>query len=83
MAALTLEIPETVLLSSGQSREDFLREARFLLAAKLFERGGLSSGKAAEFCAMRRAEFLLALGRAGIPAIDLDDEEMGPEFADA
>jgi hypothetical protein len=45
---LTIDIPESVLLATGQSREEFIREAKFLLAAKLFEMGRLSSGKAAQ-----------------------------------
>lgn len=80
MSVLTIEIPEDVLLAAGQSREEFLKEAKFLLAAKLFEIGRLSSGKAAKLCNMGRVEFLLAVGRLGIPVADLDEEEMKQEF---
>lgn len=41
MHSLTIDLPETLLLASGQSREEFLREARFFLALKLFEVGRL------------------------------------------
>ncbi len=81
MPALTIEIPEDVLVASGQSREEFIREAKFLLAAKLFELGRLSSGKAAQLCGMGRVEFLFAAGRMGIPVIDLDEEELKRELA--
>ncbi|HEY3357776.1 MAG TPA: UPF0175 family protein [Polyangia bacterium] len=80
MSTLSIEIPDSVLLASGQSREEFLGEAKFLLAAKLFELGRLSSGKAAELCSMPRAEFILKVGRMGIAVADLDDEELQREF---
>jgi predicted HTH domain antitoxin len=82
MHTLTIELPENVLLATGQSREDFVREARFLLAAKLFELGRLSSGKAAELCAMERVEFLFAAGRIGVPVSELDPSELEREFRD-
>ncbi len=82
MATLSVELSEDVLLAAGYSREDFLREAKFLLVAKLFELGRLSAGKAAELCAMTRVEFMFAMGRAGIPVADLDDADLEREFAD-
>ena len=52
--ALTIEYGDDVLLSTGLSRGEFDDEATFLLAAKLYELGRLSSGQAAS-CAPRRA----------------------------
>jgi predicted HTH domain antitoxin len=82
MSSIHIDLPESVLMSTGQSREDFVREARFLLALKLFEVGRLSSGRAAEVCGLPRVDFLLAASRAGTPVADLDDEELRREFAD-
>ena len=82
MHPLTIEIPENVLLATGQSREEFIREAKMLLAAKLFELGRLSSGKAAQLCGMGRVDFLFTVSRMGIPVADLDEEEIKREFAD-
>lgn len=76
MHTLSIEIPETVLLATGQSREEFIQEAKLLLAAKLFELGRLSSGKAAMLCGMDRVTFLLNLHRAGVAALDLDEREL-------
>jgi hypothetical protein len=36
-----VEVPENVLVGSGQTREAFVEEAKFLLALKLFEIGRL------------------------------------------
>ena len=80
MHTLNIDVPEDVLIATGQSREGFIQEAKFLLAAKLFELGRLSSGKAASICQMDRVTFLLSLHRVGVPALDLDDEEMEEEF---
>lgn len=82
MSTIQIELPETVLLSTGQSREEFVREAKFFVALKLFELGRLSSGRAAEMCDMPRVEFLLGAGRAGVPIADLDEDELNREFAD-
>lgn len=82
MGDIHIDLPESLLVSTGQSREDFVREARFLLALKLFEVGRLSSGRAAEVCGLPRVDFLLAAGRAGTPVADLDDEELQRELAD-
>lgn len=82
MQPLTIEIPPDVLLATGQSREEFIREAKMLLATKLFELGRLSSGKAAQLCDMGRVDFLLTMSRMGIPVADLDEDEMQREFVD-
>ncbi|MDD5308570.1 MAG: UPF0175 family protein [Deltaproteobacteria bacterium] len=81
MSTLHVDLPESVLLATRQSPEEFVREARFLLTLKLFELGRLSSGIAAETCGMSRVDFIIAAGRLGVPAIDLDESEMEREFA--
>jgi hypothetical protein len=82
MQSLTIELPEAVLIACGQSRDDFIRDAKFFLALKLFELGRLSSGKAAELCNMGRADFLAASSRAGVPVATLDESEIADEFRD-
>jgi len=59
---------------------EFAEELRFLAAAKLYELGRLSSGKAAQLAGMARVEFLHALARIGVPAINLRDEEVEAEI---
>lgn len=82
MGVIHIDLPESVLVSTGQSREEFVQDAKFFLALKLFELGRISSGRAAEICETPRIEFLLRAGRAGVPVADLDTEEMDREFAD-
>ncbi|MEO5353972.1 MAG: UPF0175 family protein [Magnetococcus sp. XQGC-1] len=51
------------------------------MALKLFEQGRISSGKAGRLSGMGRVEFLLAASRAGVPVVDLNQNEMDEEFA--
>ena len=81
MNTLLIELPKDGLPSPAELPDNFSDEARFLLALKLFEQGRISSGKAGRLCGMGRVEFLLAAGRAGVPVVDLSEEEMTDEFA--
>lgn len=83
MGMVTIELPESVLVATGRSREEFVREAKVILAAKLFEEGRISSGKGAEICGIPRVDFLLEMGRRKIPIIQLDEGELEREFKNA
>jgi hypothetical protein len=79
---LEIEYGDDILLSVGLSKDEFNQEARFLLAAKLYELGRLTSGQAAKFCGKYRIDFLLALPRAGVSISNLraEDAESEKEF---
>lgn len=47
---LTIPYGDAVLLAASLTREEFEREAVFILAAKLYKLGQLSSSKAADLC---------------------------------
>lgn len=78
---LTIEYSEDVLFSLGMTGEQFSDEARFLLAAKLYETGKLSSGQAAQLCGKGRVDFLLSLERLGVPVSNLRPEDAEAEIA--
>jgi predicted HTH domain antitoxin len=82
MANLHIEIPEDILIATSQSSEEFLNEAKFFLAAKLFDLGRLSSGRAAQLCGMNRVDFLLRLHTVGVSAIQIDEQELEEELRD-
>jgi predicted HTH domain antitoxin len=80
MKQVVIEYPEGLPGLLKLSDQQFAAEVRFLAAAKLFEMGKLSSGKAAEMAGIGRVEFLHKLGPYGFPAINLDDEQIGAEL---
>ncbi len=73
---LTIEYGEEILLGMGLSAEEFSQEAKFLLAAKLYELGRLTSGQSAKLCGMERVAFLLALKRIGVSMVNLKSEDI-------
>lgn len=79
MTRITIDCPDELLVGMGTSAEQFEREARLAMAAKLFELGRLSSGSAARLARMGRAQFLLSLASMGVAAIDLDEAEFEHE----
>ena len=68
--------PQMMKMSDGE----FVDEVRFLAAAKLFELGRLTAGKAAQLAQMERVEFIYRLGTIKVPAINLLDEEIEAEI---
>ena len=81
MTTIRIDLPESVLVATGQSEEDFVREAKLAVALYFFERGRISSGCAAEICDLPRIDFLYVAGRSGVPVADLGPAELDREFA--
>ncbi len=77
---LTIEYSDELLYKLGLSREGFSSEAKFLLAAKLYELGRLSSGEAAQFAGLGRVEFLFSLNKLGIPMSNLGVDDLAAEL---
>ena len=77
---LTIEYQDDLLFRLGINREQFSAEARFLLAAKLYELGRLSSGEAARLAGKERVEFLFALAQIGVPMSNLSIEDADAEI---
>ena len=77
---VSIEYGDDILFSTGLSQDEFAEEVRFLLAAKLYELGRLSSGQAAKLCGKGRVEFLLSLPRAGVPISNLRAEDADAEI---
>ncbi len=77
---LTIEYQDDLLFRLGINREQFSAEARFLLAAKLYELGRLSSGEAARLAGKGRVEFLFALTQIGVSVSNLREEDANIEL---
>lgn len=80
MKQAVISYPDGLAQSLKLSDPEFAAELAFLAAAKLYELGRLSSGKAARLAGMSRIVFLRALERAGVPAINLRAEEVDAEI---
>jgi predicted HTH domain antitoxin len=81
----TLKIPysEDILAETGETPEEFEQELRFLVAAKLYEMGRVTSGRAAEMAGMDRVPFLNELGRHRISVVNYSPEELTREIEEA
>jgi predicted HTH domain antitoxin len=77
---LTIEYGDEVLFNLGVSHEQFSDEAKFLLAAKLFELGRLTSGQAAKLSGKSRVDFLFSLSKIGVAVNNLQPEEIQDEL---
>ncbi len=83
MPAITVDCPDSVLISLKETPENFAREAVKLLAVKLYEMEKLSSGRAAEFAGMSRVSFLQSLEKYNAPIFNLTKEELQRDLQNA
>jgi len=85
MGTNTLEMPypDDLPEAFGKTAEEFEQELRFLVAAKLYEMGGISSGRAAELAEMNRVFFLENLSRYRISVFNYSLEELDREIRES
>lgn len=83
MSIATIAYPEEVRLALNLSADEFVDEIRMAAAAKLYELGRLSSGRAAELAGVSRVRFLHELHTYGVPAISLSEDELRQDIANA
>jgi len=72
MRTLTINIPDTVEL------ED--REMVMFLASRLYEKGKLSLGQAAELAGLSKRAFMEVLGQYGVSIFNYDESELEKEL---
>lgn len=80
---LKIPYPEDLPQAMGKKPEDFEEELRFLVAAKLYEMGLVSSGRAAQLAGLGRVEFLHRLAQYRIPVFNYSLEELEREIQEA
>jgi len=80
MKTITIEVPDETTLPFVGSDEQFRRELMLAAAIFWYDRGLISQGKGAEIAGLTRAEFIDALGRANVSAIQTTVEELKAEL---
>lgn len=80
---IEVKYPETLPDLFQESPEEFEREAKMAMAAKLFELKRISSGMAADMLGMDRVSFLLELHRYGVEMINMDPELLASDVENA
>lgn len=78
-----VEVPANLPDAMQSTPQEFSREAKLAMAAKLYEMKRLSSGMAAGLAGLGRVEFLFELHRFGTPVIDLTQAELEADVANA
>ena len=68
MQTLTLHLPDSLELDAN--------ELTMVLATRLYERGDLSMGQAAEMAGHSKRTFMELLGSYGVALFDLTEEEL-------
>lgn len=75
--------PPEILEALQQEPEDFEREARLLLAVKLYEAEKLGTGLAARLAGVPRSEFLVLLGKHGLSPFGVEPDELAQDLGEA
>ena len=81
MVAISLDVPDEAIASVGVAPEQFACELRLAAAAWWYDRGAVSQEIGAAIAGLTRAEFIAALGRLEIEAVQVTPEELRAEFA--
>jgi predicted HTH domain antitoxin len=80
---IVVEVPQNLPDALHCTAQEFTREAKMAMAAKLYEMHRMSSGMAAALAGVGRVEFLLELHRYGVAMIDLSQEDLEQDAANA
>ena len=80
---VTIPYPDDLPESMGKSDQEFEEEVQFLVAAKLYELGKISSGRAAEIAEMDRKTFLTKLQPYHISVLNYSLDELEQEIQEA
>ena len=81
MNSVTLELEDDLTALLAQMNQPLTKAARELMVMELYRRGRLSSGKAAEYLALSRHQFIAYASKLGIAFLDMTEDEWKSEQA--
>lgn len=73
---IILNVPKELPDALQCSPEEFTVQAKFAMAAKLYETGKISSGMAAQLSGISRRDFLVKLSETGVAVHNLSAGEL-------
>lgn len=76
MAVVTIDLPSETYSGRGETPEEFVRELRLAAAIYWYARGEISQGRGAAIAGLSRRQFIEALGRAEVDAIQITEDEL-------
>ena len=79
MTELKLNIPQDILYTLNETKNDFVKKMRLYAAMELYRMQKLSMGKASELAEMNKTDFMFELGKYEIPAINYDTDDFSEE----
>jgi predicted HTH domain antitoxin len=83
MSAVTVQLPDDLDLALNVPADELAHTVLVAAAVKLFERGKISAGKAAELAGMPKPLFLVTLAEWGVSASTLSAEDIAQDIANA
>ena len=81
MGSMTINYGDDILTELGLSPDQFCKEARMIIAARLYEMGRLSTGSAAAFAEIPKPLFLSKLADHGVDTFVMSGEELRADVA--
>jgi predicted HTH domain antitoxin len=81
MRTFSIQLPETAFSALRLPPAEFVQEMKVAAVVKWFELGEISQSKAAEIAGITRSDFLLALTRYQVSALQYTSEEQLEELA--
>jgi predicted HTH domain antitoxin len=79
MTELKLNVPEEILYTLNETKNDFIKKMKLYTAIELYKIQKLSMGKASELAEMNKIDFMFELGKYEIPVINYDVDDFKEE----
>ena len=83
MPTIQIDLPDEILHALKETPEGLSQMIRMAAAAKLYELGKLSSGRAAALAGLSRVSFLQQMGGYGVSSFDLTEDELMQDLHNA